>query len=254
MGNWWLLLLLLFVLFCQCFQLIQGFITNLPFESKVARRISKRKMFCGGDSKAEVLRWRKEEEERSKRLKSYRAMSLTERSDLVTKILSPGIVDFMYGKGYAPKYYNNNFGGRWFSPEAYLLMGFVKNHTFSPLIHLMKSQDDVVIPKKVMSERVKKAIIRAKVCLYLKDTEHSSNDFEFVKATFHKCFHCSEYDGKETVDFNRYEMQVLETKRILRKKHKTAEERLQNIQKIMDNRLSIDEVMIDFKTAKEMFV
>jgi tellurite resistance protein len=200
-----------------------------------------------------MLQHRKEKEDRVKRLKSYRAMSPTERDALVTKILTPGIVDFMYGKGYAPKYYNSNYGGRWFSQEAYRLMEFVRNHTSSPLIYLNKSQEDVVIPKNVMSERVRKAIIRAKVCLYLKNTEAPSNAFNFVKATLHKCFHCSEYDGKETVDFNRHEMQILETKRTLKKKKKTAEEKVQEIQNIVDNRLSEDQVMIDFETAVQMF-
>jgi hypothetical protein len=168
MGNW--LPLLLFFLFCQCFQSILGFFTNLPFQSKVVTSTSQRKLFWW-DDKEKMLQHRKEKEDRVKRLKSYRAMSPTERGALVTKILTPGIVDFMYGKGYAPKYYNSNYGGRWFSQEAYRLMEFVRNHTSSPLIYLNKSQEDVVIPKKVMSERVRKAIIRAKVCLYLKNTE-----------------------------------------------------------------------------------
>jgi hypothetical protein len=191
--------------------------------------------------------------EEDERLKSYQSMSPTERADLITKILSPGLVDFMYRKGYTPKSYNACYGGYGLSEEADLLYGFLKCHTSSPLIHLFSSQEDVDILPKLLTDRVKYEIITAKVCLFLGRRNNSSNAFKFVKTEFHEYFHCSDYDGKETVYFNDHEMKVLEATKILKENHNTAEEKLQEIQTIFDSYLSTHQLIIERKTAVTMF-
>jgi hypothetical protein len=74
-----------------------------------------------------------------------------------------------------------------------------------------------------------------------------------VKTEFHEYFDCSEYDGKETGVFDLKELQIQETKRILKENQLTAEEKLQEIQTIFDNYIPANQLIIGFKTAMGMF-
>lgn len=195
----------------------------------------------------EEKRIREEEKEKKKQAliddkeeaENYRKLERDELVKLINKVMERNIVDDMLDDGYIPMIYNGCHGVSDMSERVYALCyliskEFENNDRFK---HVIYGEN---------AEKFYSDFIEAKVIMFLGDKangEHSRPVFDFIKYDFYDYIDIREYDGKESLFFNRSRHFDSAIKTVLKDTKINNDEKIERMNRIVDTPLDFKPIV-----------
>lgn len=140
------------------------------------------------------------------RLEIYKAMSDSEKENLMKEILSYNIIDHYFNQGYIPYTYSGAYGHGILSSCGYFL--------FNLIFESNKIQGQLY---ENLSTKMKVNFVKVKVIKFLNDINDEfggSIDFDFVRFSYFYFVKVHEYDGLEHITFDENKFIVTKIKEI----------------------------------------
>lgn len=141
--------------------------------------------------------------------------------------VSNSIVDLIFEKGYIPYFYNGCYGGRCHLKE------------YDVLSSLFPVKDTSFYEGNIISSTIiGKAINDAKLLIFLCEKDngtHSRPVFDFVKIEYYNYINIKEYDGFETIIFNKTKYHLEQTRLVVYDDSYTASEKINKIKLILED-------------------
>lgn len=146
------------------------------------------------------------------------------------------IVDLMFEKGYIPYFYNGCYGGRGHSKEYDVLSSLfpVKDTSF---------YEGYSISSTIIAKSINDAKLLIFLCEKANGT-HSRPVFDFVKIEYYNYINIKEYDGFETIIFNKTKYHLAQTRLVVYDDSYTASEKINKIKLILEDKC--EESIIDY--------